>query len=377
MKSKIFKSALAAVLICSSVALCACDNGKKTDVPVYTSLSSLVKEINETGKESKLLISGIRTWGDRRSDYVLTPFDEKIEDHYFQTLFIVPMNYIADHYETIKELDAVKKMTKEQKSAVDTLKSDVNNMKNEFEDTLKNFTRLNSFTNTQVIYDDELQNFRFQATELIGATYKVALSLASVEDVFFRTYSGMVNKEELTEKDSVMLRDYLSLFIAQDFYTLACMNAKSVHLENKVQVIYDVFDEDPDRKEDDISKAPLGIYAKDFLKEVYCIKNLASLSASSGTTGGEAAYNSKVSDLLEANAILKNDREILLNATSKFSYYDYLKSYTGELPLSSETMSASKGYEDVYARTIENYFNVTLKKHIKYLASILQENVNP
>lgn len=352
---KIFKIAMAGIVICSGMAMFACGESAP-DKNSFEKMDALVQQMKENSSndaENKKMFTSGNVYN-LESDYILSSFN-LMEDESYQALFALPMNYISSHYQVLKDIEAKKDLTNDDKNAINALKTNIDAMQTEYNKLSLQYERLKTFANTaghEIIYQGELQEFRYKTTDIVGATYKVAISLANVEEEVLDFYSGKINKSSLTVQDTVEMRDYLSLYVGQDYYTLILKNCKSSNLSESVAMINSI-----------------KVDFKNFVKEVCAPSELKSLSSSS--VGGSAiAYNSKIDNLLEVNELLKNDRQIMLKATSEFSFYDFMLSYNGE-NFDIESVKDLHNFQDLHVSAIEDYFKTTLKYYTNYIKSII------
>ncbi len=349
-QSKFLKIGLAAIILSSSLALFAC-GGQADNSTAYQKVDELVEVINQNQGTGKLF-SKSQVYN-LSSDYIISSF-VSIDDSVYKALFAIPMNYIASHYSVLSALDEMENISKSGKEAIETLKNNVDVMKDEYFKLDAQFQRLKTFSDLthQKIYEGEIQRFRYQSTDIIGATYNVALSLANVEEEVFDFYSGKVKKETLTQDDSRELRDYLALFVSQDYYTLLLKNCKSTNLSAKVDTI-------------NSARASFASFVRTFS----AANNLKDLTQNSADE--TEPYQSKVDHLLKINKLLMEDRKIMIEATNQFSYYDFLLSYNGEGKLDIDQEEGLKNYEDVHVHSIEDYFSSKLTCYILNISSTL------
>ncbi len=355
-KRNFFKIAMAGIMVCSGFALVAC-GGSQDDQSAFKKMDSLVEEMKANSSSdsdnSKLFRTG--NVYNLSSEFILSSFN-LTEDKTYQALFALPMNYISSHYNILKDVEAKKDLTNEDRQAINQLKTDIDAMQSEYNKLNLQYQRLKTFPNAsghEIIYQGELQEYRYKTTDIVGTTYKVALSLANVEEEVLSFYTGKVTKSKLEVQDSVEIRDYLSLFVGQDYYTLLLKNSKSSNLSESVEVIENANND-----------------FESFVKEICVPTELKVLST--GTSGGTTvAYNSKVDNLLKVNGLIKNDREIMTRATNEFSFYNFMLSYSGDEKLNIDNIKDLKNYEDIHVHAIEDYFSITLKGYTNNIKSVI------
>lgn len=358
--------ALSGLVACSGFALFACGEGKaQQEKSIYEVMTSLVKEVNENHKidNGKDLFAEINNSQSERIYKFSTFTDNDKFDYCYNQLFTLPMMYISQYHSSLQELSGIKKLSKEVSDEIKTLRKEAGEMLEGFEELKIEYEILSTFQQDTVIYADELQNFRYQATNLISDTYDVAFSLARLEEKQFKSYSSLVNKSYNSEaettseetnldeglEDGKKLRDYLSLFVGNDYFSLLLKNSRSVDLTGKVNVIKSAHEN-----------------FESYISDVYN-QEAQSLAGENSSQGGAAAYNKKVDKIYGLLDRLAGDREILKTANEKFSIYDYLKNYTGDLPLDISQLEYSKDFADVHGSTINKYYTTNLLNFTEFL----------
>lgn len=344
MKKKIFKGLLAGVLLCTSVTLFACGDEVKNQDIVFDKASAIVTEMNE---ERGLFESG--SVYNVQSNYLLSSLKTG-NDTLYSGLFVIPMNYIANHYQALSDLKGKDNLSGEVMEDIDNLAENLTELDNALDTVKAQYDRLMAFSSNDqthdIIYEGALQLLRYDTTDIVGKAYKTAISLAQVEEGAFETYSGMITAENLTTADSGKLRDYLSLYVGYDYYTLLLKNCQSFDMTDNVEFLGNI--------ENNFSS---------YMQNVVSVSENGLNSLFSGASGGTVIYNNiAVTGLLKANEKMIAERTSLSTALSEFSYYDnYLYPNAGE----------EGEFTHVNIGQIENYFNLFLVEYTNYIQSVI------
>ena len=283
MKKKIFKGLLAGVLLCTSVTLFACGDEVKNQDIVFDKASAIVTEMNE---ERGLFESG--SVYNVQSNYLLSSLKTG-NDTLYSGLFVIPMNYIANHYQALSDLKGKDNLSGEVMEDIDNLAENLTELDNALDTVKAQYDRLMAFSSNDqthdIIYEGALQLLRYDTTDIVGKAYKTAISLAQVEEGAFETYSGMITAENLTTADSGKLRDYLSLYVGYDYYTLLLKNCQSFDMTDNVEFLGNI--------ENNFSS---------YMQNIVSVSENGLNSLFSGASGGTVIYNNiAVTGLLKAN----------------------------------------------------------------------------
>ena len=344
MKKKLLKGLLAGVVLCTSITLFACGEDVNNQDVVYDRASAIVTEMNE---ERGLFESG-SVYG-VQSNYVLSSLKTG-NDSLYSGLFIIPMNYIANHYQSLSELKGKSDLSREVLDDIDALVDDLTELDNALDTVKAQYDRLMAFSSNDqthdIIYEGALQLLRYDTTDIVGKAYETAINIAQIEEGALATYSSMITADNLTTADTAKVRDYLSLYIGYDYYSLLLKNCQSFDMTDNVDFLGDA--------ENNFTS---------FMQNIVAVGEDGLNSLFSGASGGTVIYNNiAVTGLVRANDKMIAERTSLSTALSEFSYYDnYLYPNAGE----------EGEFNNVNINEIENYFNLYLIEHTNYIQSVI------
>ncbi len=356
MKNKLVRGLLAGVVMLSGLTLFACGgNDGSNPNDVYTKTNNIIEKMREDSTSAFTTTYSYEIF----SSYVFSAFKNS-EDSMYNGLFVLPMNYISSHYKTLENIKNEKNISNEGINAINNLSAKLDSLEASYKSMQEEYKRLKIFDSStgvhEGIYNGALQNFRYEATSIIGSAYSVAIEIANVEETVFKVYSGMKDKE-ITTNDSLKIKDYLSLFVGYDYYNLLLNNCHSVDLTTKVGFVGQV-------------ETKFASFMREFAKfKADGLKNLVEQYQEEVGEGEDkeiiVTYDNKAIDkLLSANRILSEERKNLETALSKYSFYDnYFNS--------EDINESSDQFTQVHVDEIEAYYNLYLVEHTKFIKSIL------
>lgn len=347
MKKKYLTGILAGVVLCSSLTLFACGTDDKNKDLVYDKANQIVS----TMKSSEgLFKSG--TIYDVKTDFIFSSFKYD-SDSFYNGLFAIPMNYISSHYQILSDLKGRKDLTSENIELIDNLDASLTELNNAYTVVYQQYERLEAFTSNDqthdIIYEGALQLFRYDTTDIIGKAYEVAIDLSEIEESIFKVYSGMITSDNLTTADTAEIRDYLSIYVGYDYYSLLLKNCQSYDLTDDISFLGNVENN-----------------FKNYLQNVVAIEETSLNSLFGGAVGGGTSiYNNvAITELLNVNNKMMEERKSLQTALSEYSYYDNFLN-------PKDQTQTENDFTQVHVHEIEQYFNLYMIEHTNYIKSII------
>ena len=347
MKKKYLTGILAGLALCSSFTMLACgpsDENKDLVFDKTNEIISTMQDSNGLFKQSTIY--------NVESDFIFSSFKYE-SDSFYNALFVIPMNYITSHYKILNELEGKKDLSSEDVELIDNFTDTLTELNNAYQTVAQQYERLEAFTSNdqthEIIYEGALQVFRYDTTDIIGKAYQVAIELSEIEQNVFNVYGSMVTADNLTTDDTANIRDYLSIYVGYDYYSLLLKNCQSYDLTDDVAFLGDV--------ENNL---------KLFMENVVSVESSALNSLFGGVVGGGTAIynNTIITDLLNVNNKLMEERKSLQTALNEYSFYD-------NYVYPKDTSQEVNDFSEVHLHQIEQYFNLYIIEHTNYIKSII------
>ncbi len=344
MKNKFLKITLASIFAFSSLALFACGGASEPNIQ-YTELPNIVTEMNSNHTMFKSgSVDGVTT------NFIFNALDG--DDNYFNECFVIPMNYINKYNLDIEEVKRLKGFNGEQSAAIAELEKDLATFKHAYVSANNEYERLTIFSSESgSIYDGALQQYKYSVTKLISGAYDVAISLSKVQDIALNRFN--LQAGGITNNDALLLKDYLSLKIGQDYFKVLLDNSNSKLFKTSADLNINKFVYFVNGV-----KADLTAFVKDF----YGKSNLKDLN--NDEADGD---KSPVSLLVKSQNIMENERQNLNRSLDRFSLYEFYNSYNCNMI----SYQGKIEYAETYYNEIQNYYKSFIKLQTNYMKSIL------
>lgn len=344
MKNKFLKITLASIFAFSSLALFACGGGEEPSIK-YQELPNIITEMKNNNTMFK---SG---------DVDLVPTNFLLnalegENNYFNECFIIPINYISKYQTEIEAVKNLNGLNGEQSSAINQLEKDLATFKHAYVSANNEYERLTIFSSESgSIYDGALQQYKYSVTKLISGAYDVAISLSKVQDVALNRFN--LQAGGITNNDALLLKDYLSLKIGQDYFKVLLDNSNSKLFKTSADLNINKFVYFVNGVKADLTAFVKDFYGKSNLKDLH-----------NDEADGD---NSPVSLLVKSQNIMENERQNLNRSLDRFSLYEFYNSYNCNMI----SYQGKIEYAETYYNEIQNYYQSFIKLQINYMKSIL------
>lgn len=352
MKKRLLTAMVACLMMLSAFTLFACGKNEKPKDYSFTQLTSLTAEMKQNTE----------IFETSSVDGVLSPYNFKAFSSseyqylsFYNECFVIPMQFIERSYADLAKLKETS-LNKAGKVAVEKLNKSVDVMNEDYQGVKSIANNLKVFpSDSGIIYQGALQQFQYECTNLIASAYDVALNIAAVEGSVFNLYQNL-RTNELKTDDTRKLRDYFSLQIGKDYFTLLLdsMNSKIVTTSENLEF----------QNLMSSAKTGLSTFLATFVsKDVTELKNLQG-----EPTQIIGEYDNKaVSELLAKQTDLEQEHKILSKCFDKFSLYDFYVRYNCNIKSYENDMQ----YASIYFDYIQNYYNTFINLQIAYYRALL------
>ncbi len=366
---KIITKIMVCLLVCvSAITMFACGSkfNKKESFEV---VNAVITEINTDNQSNKMFvttnISGVK------SDYALRYYVGNTTYNYYNECLIVPMNYIQKYYTDLQRIEALEKISKNNKAIINELTEAVPALRIAYKETVDRYNNLKSVGSSEVLVEGATQVYNQSLKEFIKSAYDVALKLANVKNQVFNDFKGLsVTNRVLSSSDTAVLRDYFVLYNAYDYYNCLIANLKAEDfssivgnndVENFVNFIKSI-------------KTKLTLNLSVQAISDANLKVLTGNAISEKVDGENVVLryeNTMVDKLFEAFETVQNERVMLNKSFENFSLYDFYIKHSCNM----DAYATKVDYANDYYSEIKNYYNAYNKDYVSYLISLLKLGV--
>lgn len=368
MRKHLSKIIVCLLLCVFSVTMFAC--GKKPEkVDAYEGLTQFIEKVEQDNKTNGMftasLVNGVA------SDYVLTEYLNDGTYGYYNQSMIIPMNFIKKYYQDLERISALEDISNEKKAVINDLETSIPELNNAYIDSVEKYVSLKAVSSATVVAEGARQRYVQSLKSFLKISYEVALKLAKVKDVVFNDYSSLKETTAVvTNEQAIMLRDYLMLNHANDFYNCLIVNLEmedfasisgSKEVQSFVSFIRNV------KSKFTSSMALQAIKAEE----------LADLTGEAVTeqVGEEIKVvkynNTTIVKIFDAFNALENERKMLSKAMEEFSLYDYYVNYSCNM----DAYTAKVQYATNYSNEITKFYNNYSNDYVSYLINIFKTGV--
>lgn len=366
MRKKIFSVAIVCFLLCASaLSLLACGGGHSKDAAYQDAVElfeTIDSQLTEDGMFTDHEVDGVQ------SEYSLTIYWDHPTFNYFNKLFVIPMNYLKNYYPDLQRLQYPEvKISKTGQKAIDNFADGLAQFKIGYLKCIDDYATYKNIIlkgNNSPVWEGLAAIYNQSLKQMFDGVYQAANSLAQIKDKVFDDFSGLeVTNQKLSNKDVAQLRDFLVLESATDLYNVLILNMNMQNFAGATESL---------GVSDFITLKNSLVTRTSELMKLQAIASFQDLTGRATTASDEETVieyvNTKITNLLEVQADMSGERELLNTSLEKFN----LKTFYEDYSCNFEAYSHRLTYAKEYFQEICSYYESYMQSYISYLTQHLQ-----